>query len=307
MLHHAAKGDALSSPGQAARSRTAALTASAMFAFAANSILCRMALRGSDMDAASFTALRLVSGAVCLVPLSWIINRSRGQSPIQGDSFSAVALFCYAAGFSFAYVRISTATGALLLFGMVQVTMVILSIIQGTRPHARQWQGLALALLGLLALTWQGLEAPDLLGLVLMGSAGVAWGIYSARGRGSTNPTAATAGNFLRAAPLSLVALWIFRDALMASARGIALAVFSGAVASALGYILWYAALRNLSGVQAALVQLSVPVLAALGGVALLHEPLTMRLIIAGTAIILGIALSLTRAKVRRSEEIGRG
>ena len=277
--------------------RTVWFTTAAMIAFAGNSILCRMALRSSDIDAASFTAIRLASGAACLLPLAWLSSVGSTAAASSASWASAISLFVYAAGFSFAYVRLAASFGALLLFGMVQLTMIGVGVAQGQWLHHRQRQGLMLAIAGLLGLTWHDVEPPDWLGFGLMASAGVAWGVYSLRGRGAQNPTATTAGNFLRAAPLSLALAWLARDSLHASSRGVWLAVASGALASGVGYVLWYAALRSLASVEAALVQLSVPVLAALGSVWLLQEPLTPRLVVAGTAILLGIGFSNTKPR----------
>lgn len=277
------------------------LSAAAMVAFAGNSILCRLALRSGDIDAASFTAIRLLSGVLCLLPLAWGLSRSTVAASFASSNWvSALSLFVYAAGFSFAYVRLTAALGALLLFGVVQITMIGVGLANGQRLHRHQWLGLVLAMAGLVTMTWHDVEPPDWLGLCLMASAGVAWGVYSLHGRGAQHPAAMTAGNFLRVAPLSLVMAWILRDTLHATPRGIALAIASGALASGVGYVIWYAALRNLANVHAALVQLSVPVLAALGGVWLLHEPITARLIVAGTAILLGIGIST--AKSRKAE-----
>lgn len=291
--------------------RTALFTLFAMLAFASNSILCRLALRPvagageASIDAAGFTALRLGSGALLLLPVLW---RARAPavsgSPAAGSHgswLSALALFTYAAAFSFAYVRLQTAVGALVLFGAVQLTMLGVSLARGQRLTGRQAQGFTLSSLGLLGLTLHDVSAPDPLGLGLMALAGAAWGVYSLRGRGTPNPAGATAGNFLRSVPFALALAWLGRDALQLAPRGVGLAVASGALASGLGYVLWYAALRGLSAVQAALVQLSVPVLAALGGVLLLGEPLTARVVVAGAAILSGIGLaSLGPSTIRR-------
>jgi drug/metabolite transporter (DMT)-like permease len=275
--------------------RVAVLTLLAMLAFASNSILCRMALRPvtgeASIDPAGFTALRLVAGALMLGPVVWRARRSTITG--TGSWRSALALFVYATAFSFAYVRLQTAIGALVLFGMVQVTMLGLGFVRGQRLTVRQWQGLVLSSAGLLGFTLRDdVRAPDPLGLALMAIAGAAWGVYSLRGRGVANPAAATAGNFLRSVPLVLILAWMCRDALHASPRGLALAVASGALASGLGYVLWYAALRSLSGAQAALVQLCVPVLAAVGGALLLSEPLTLRVLVTGAVIVAGIGLA---------------
>lgn len=273
------------------------LTLFAMLSFAGNSVLCRLALRQTSIDAASFTAIRLLSGALMLSLLVHFRRRAAtaggqgGNHGIGGNWPSACALFAYAGGFSFAYLSLPTGTGALLLFGAVQATMILAGLWSGERLAARQASGLLLALAGLVAIMLPGLSAPPLGGALLMLSAGIAWGIYSLRGRGVADPAGATAGNFLRAAPLSV----LLSAALLAQQRldgwGILDAVLSGAIASGIGYAVWYAALRGLTATRAASVQLSVPVLAALAGVLFLHEPITLRLLLASVAILGGIAL----------------
>ena len=270
--------------------RVFALTTLSMLAFAGNSLLCRLALQQSHLDAGSFTSIRLVSGALVL----WLVARKfRGDQNGAGNWPSALALFIYAAAFSFAYVRLPTATGALLLFGAVQATMISYGLWKGERLQPLQRVGLALALSGLLGLLLPGLSAPPLAGSVLMLGAGVAWGVYSLRGKGAGDPTRVTAGNFLRAAPiaiaLSLLMLGLQRVTLDAAGIGYALA--SGALTSGLGYALWYTVLPALKATTAATVQLSVPVLAALGGIVFLGEAVTLRLGLASLAILGGIAL----------------
>lgn len=274
--------------------RVLLLTALAMLAFAGNSLLCRMALRDTAIDAASFTAVRLFAGALTL----WLVVKLRsGRSPAAGAGnwLSALALFVYAAGFSFAYLSLTAATGALLLFGAVQASMIAYGLWAGERMQHLQVAGLLLALAGLLALLLPGLSAPPLGGSLMMIAAGAAWGIYSLRGKGAGDPTRVTAGNFLRAAPLALGLALIFWPQLKLDATGLAYAVASGALASALGYVIWYTALPALKATQASTVQLSVPVLAALGGVLLLEEPLTLRLVLSSVAILGGIALVIRR------------
>lgn len=270
--------------------RVFALTTLSMLAFAGNSLLCRLALQQSQLDAGSFTSIRLVSGALVL----WLVARKfRGGRAGAGNWPSALALFMYAAAFSFAYVRLPTATGALLLFGAVQATMISYGLWKGERLQPLQRVGLALALSGLLGLLLPGLSAPPLAGSVLMLGAGVAWGVYSLRGKGAGDPTRVTAGNFLRAAPialaLSLLMLGLQRVTLDAAGIGYALA--SGALTSGLGYAIWYTAVPALKATTAATVQLSVPVLAALGGIVFLGEAVTLRLGLASLAILGGIAL----------------
>jgi drug/metabolite transporter (DMT)-like permease len=278
--------------------RTVALTVAAMIAFAANSILCRLALAQDSIDAASFTAIRLASGAVTLgLILAW---RNGAASDLavwkgRGSWTSAVMLFAYAIAFSLAYRSLTAGTGALLLFGLVQLTMLLAAIATGERPPVAEWIGLALAIVGLVWLVLPGLSAPDPGGAVLMGTAGVAWGVYSLRGRRSRDAMGDTAGNFVRAMPLAGAAL-IASGALVAShvsPAGLGWALLSGAVTSGLGYVIWYAALRGLTAVRAAIVQLSVPVLAALGGVLFLREAITPRLLVAAALILGGIALAV--------------
>ena len=269
--------------------RLIALTSLAMVAFAGNSLLCRQALQGHHADAGRFTLLRLVSGAAVLAMLA----RGRGAGlDARGNWPSAIALFVYAAGFSFAYLTLPVATGALLLFGAVQVSMVGIAVVRGARLDARESVGLAIAFAGLLALLAPGIAAPTPFGATLMITAGIAWGIYSLRGRGGGDPIVVTAGNFLRAAPIAIaLGLWRVGDA-GTDSEGVALALASGALASGVGYAIWYTALPQLSAAGAAIVQLSVPALAALGGYLFLGEAVSLRLMLAAAAILGGIALS---------------
>lgn len=268
--------------------RVVVLTLLAMLAFAGNSLLCRAALGAARIDAASFTSIRLISGALVL----WLLVRARaGVQTGGGNGWSALALFVYAAGFSFAYRELSAATGALLLFGAVQATMIGRGLARGERLRAMQWLGLSIAMAGLVTLLLPGLSAPSPLAAGLMLSAGVAWGVYSLRGSGAGDALRVTAGNFLRAVPITLVLSLAMLGHSQATPLGIGLAIASGALTSGLGYAIWYTALPALKATQAATVQLSVPLIAALGGVWLLHEPLSLRLWIAAFAIIGGIAL----------------
>lgn len=273
----------MSSPGL----RLWLLVAAAMLAFAGNSVLCRLALRDGGIDAASFTSLRLVSGALVL----WLIVRLRGGARTGGDMLSAFALFVYAAGFSFAYLSLSTGTGALILFGAVQATMIGRGLLAGERLSPVQWCGLALAMAGLVGLLLPGVSAPPVVGALLMLAAGIAWGAYSLRGRDAGDATAKTAGNFLRAVPFALVLSVIMLRDVHADTVGIACAIVSGALTSGIGYAVWYTALPQLRATSAATVQLSVPALAAIAGIALLGEPPTWRLALATLAILGGIAM----------------
>jgi len=271
--------------------RTLLLTSVAMLAFAANSLLCRLALQQASIDPASFGSVRLASGALVLAA----IVRLRAGPPVvaRTDWLAAAMLWAYVACFSFAYLTLAAGTGALILFGAVQLTMFGVGLHAGERFTTAAWVGLALAFGGLVYLLSPGIAAPAPQGAALMAAAGIAWGVYSLRGRGAGDPVAATAGNFLRAAPLALALSLAFADSAHASAAGVALAIASGAVTSGLGYVVWYAALPGLTALRAATVQLSVPPLAAAAGVLLLGEALSMRLVLASAAILGGIALVL--------------
>jgi drug/metabolite transporter (DMT)-like permease len=279
--------------------RVFVLTLVAMTAFAGNSLLCRLALKQTSIDAATFTFIRIVSGAIALR----LIVRMRGRSLQKAGSwFSALTLFAYAAGFSFAYISLPAGTGALLLFGAVQATMIIWALRHGERLAVRQRIGLALALAGLVALVFPGLSAPPLGGSILMFGAGIAWGIYSLRGKNAGDPALATAGNFLRAVPMAAglsVALlpWANLDR-----AGIGYAILSGAIASGVGYAIWYTALPSLRAASAASVQLIVPVLAAAGGILFLREAITLRFLFASVAVLGGIALVVIerRGRIRK-------
>jgi drug/metabolite transporter (DMT)-like permease len=270
------------------RARVFVLTLLAMIAFASNSILCRLALRQTSIDPASFTLARILSGAAAL----WLILKLRKGSPQKAGSWpSALALFIYAAAFSFAYITLPAGTGALLLFGAVQVTMISSGLRKGERLRAIQIIGLAIALGGLVVLVLPGLSSPPLMGSILMCGAGVAWGIYSLRGRSEKNPASATAGNFLRAVPFAVFVSMIMISQTRLDSLGMVYAIISGAITSGLGYVIWYSALAGLKATTAATVQLSVPVLAAIGGILLLGEPVTLRFLLASVTILGGIAL----------------
>jgi drug/metabolite transporter (DMT)-like permease len=269
-----------------------------LVAFAANSVLCRLALGPGAIDASSFSMIRLTSGALML----WIIVmalKGRGSPASRGTWISAAMLCLYAVAFSFAYVNLATGIGALILFGAVQATMIIAGFRSGERLSTPQWIGLACAGGGLVYLVSPGLTAPSPVGSGLMTLAGVAWGVYSLRGRSSGDPVLATAGNFARAVPLAFAVSLLFLAGVHLSLKGVALAVVSGAVTSGIGYVFWYAALRGLQATRAAVVQLSVPALAAFGGVLFLSEPLTIRLAVAGTVILGGVGLAVLGRKTR--------
>jgi len=270
------------------RSLTLSLTLLAMIAFAGNSLLCRLALQQTAIDPASFTAIRIVSGALTL----WLIVRLRRSSHRAAGSWpSALALFTYAAAFSYAYVSLPAATGALLLFGAVQASMIGYGLWVGERLRLRQTIGLALALGGLVGLLLPGLSAPPLSGALLMLGAGVAWGVYSLRGKGAGDATCVTAGNFLRAIPMALLLGLAALPWSSLDLAGFCYALSSGALASGVGYAIWYTALRGLKTTSAATVQLSVPVITALGAIAFLGEAISLRLLLTSAAILGGIAL----------------
>lgn len=274
--------------------RLIGLTTLTMLAFSGNSLLCRMALERTSIDPASFTTIRVASGAAIL----WILVQLRRghRTGTHGNWLSALALFAYAAGFSFAYVSLTAATGALMLFVAVQATMIGHGIWMGERLRHSQNAGLVLALGGLVALLLPGISAPPLGGALLMLGAGVAWGVYSLRGKGSGDALAATAGNFVRAVPVAAALSLLAFPALTFDSSGSWYAVASGAIASGMGYAIWYTVLPSLKSAEAATVQLSVPVLAAVGGIVLLGEPVTLRLAVASIAILGGIALVIQQA-----------
>lgn len=272
------------------------LTAFALTAFAFNSILCRMALATGEIDAASFTAIRLISGTAMLAALL-LANGKTQRIAKNGNWLSAFFLFAYAIAFSFAYIGLTTGTGALILFGCVQLTMFGVSLYRGVRPALLEWVGLVVAFCGLLYLVLPGLAAPPLISAMLMAAAGIAWGFYTLRGKGSEDPVADTAGNFLRSTPMVLVAGVFFASTLQTSFRGAVLAVISGAIASAIGYSVWYAALKYHTPTRAGILQLSVPVIAAVGGILLLAETASIRLLGAGAMVLGGIGLTLGNRK----------
>jgi len=271
---------------------TLALTALTMLAFAGNSVLCRLALTHTAIDPAGFTLVRIASGAAMLWVLANLAGRRKG---IGGSWRGAAALTIYAVAFSLAYVTLPAGTGALLLFGAVQVTMIATGLKQGERLAPAQWAGLAIALAGLVTLVAPGVSAPPPLGAALMALSGVFWGVYSLLGRGTKDPVAATAGNFLRAVPMALVPAAILAGHLNPDPQGILYAVLSGTLASGCGYILWYHVLPRLGAAQGASVQLSVPAIAALAGSAVMGEALTLRLGVASAAVLGGIALVIAR------------
>jgi drug/metabolite transporter (DMT)-like permease len=265
----------------------------ALLCFAANSILARLALRAGQIDAASFTAIRLAAGALAL---SLVLRRGWPPTVVSrsGRWLAAFLLFLYAAPFSFAYLELSAGTGALILFGAVQLTMIGAGIRAGERPQLLEWTGLLLALGGLLYLNLPGISAPSALGAGLMALAGVAWGLYSLRGRSAVAPLRQTAESFLLATPLGLALAAAGLPRAHLSGFGVACAIASGALASGGGYAAWYAVLPQLSATRAGTIQLAVPVLAALAGVLLLGEAVSLRLLVSAIAILGGVGLAIT-------------
>jgi drug/metabolite transporter (DMT)-like permease len=276
---------------------TSLLTVLAVVSFAANSILCRMALGEATLDPISFTSIRLVSGAAALVLVNAALAPRRSWR--QGDFYSASMLFLYAIAFSLAYVRLPAATGALILFGAVQLTMFSAAVKSGERPSLRQWLGVFMALGGLVWLLSPGLSAPPPLGAGLMGLAGLCWGIYSLRGANRGDPLAVTTDNFLRSVPFILVVSLAMLRGAHISPYGAVLAASSGALASGVGYAIWYAALRRITKTEAALVQLCVPVIASLGGVMFLAEAISARWFGAALLILSGVGVGVTGQRDR--------
>lgn len=263
-------------------------TSIVMIAFAGNSLLCRVALTTTNIDAASFTTIRIVSGAITLFILILLGRRTRS---VSGNWLSAMALFGYAAGFSFAYLELSAATGALLLFGAVQCTMIGYGLMKGERMNLIETMGVFIAVAGLVGLLLPGLSTPPILSAMMMLGAGVSWGIYSLRGRGVSDATRETAGNFVRAIPFALFASIVSLPNIQIDLSGAVYAVLSGAVASGLGYAIWYAVLPLMRATSAATVQLTVPALAAIGGIAFLNESITLQLGLASAAILGGVGI----------------
>jgi len=287
--------------------KTVSYTLLALIAFAANSVLCRLALElqagSAAIDAGSFTALRLSSGIVALFAILAIKSRfdtvkTQKMEGASGSWFGAIMLFVYAAGFSYAYISLQTATGALILFAVVQMTMIITSLIKGNKFHISEWLGIAVAFAGFIYLMLPGVTAPSLSGLLLMSAAGIGWGFYTLAGKGSKDPLRDTSYNFLRTAPFIALLLLFNVDNVLLSSRGVILAVISGALTSGVGYTLWYVALTALKTTQAAVLQLLVPVIAALGGVLLVQEALSGRLMVSALLILGGILLVIAGQRI---------
>lgn len=273
--------------------RTALLTVAAMLAFAANSLLCRLALAQGLIDAATFTSVRIIAGAVTLGLIVLFRTGTHERSPT--DWRTVVMLFTYMVFFSFAYLSLSAGTGALLLFGSVQLTMFVVALREGEQFPLLSWGGFALAILGLIYLVLPGVTAPNPLGVILMIVAGIAWAGYTLLGRNVADPLEATAKNFMYSVPLALITSLFFLPEFSSSSSGLALAIASGAITSGCGYVIWYAALPGLTVTRAATVQLSVPVIAAFGGILLLSELITLRLLLASAATLGGVTIVLAQ------------
>lgn len=270
--------------------KTSIFTALALIAFAANSVLCRLALGEGTIDAASFTVIRLLSGALVLLALI-MPGRDKEASSSRGSWPASLMLFIYAVAFSFAYISLDTGTGALVLFGSVQITMILLSLVSGNRLHLVEWAGVLIAFGGFVYLLLPEVSSPSVVGFLLMTVAGIAWGLYTLKGRGSDNPLMDTAYNFFRTIPFVLILLIMAMQNAHYSAEGVLLAILSGGIASGLGYTIWYIALGGLATTQAAVVQLSVPVIAAFGGVIFVSEAITVRLTLSASMVLGGILL----------------
>ena len=297
--------------------RTIIYTAFALIAFAFNSILCRLALRGEEADAAGFTGVRLVSGAIALVVIGWVVGFKGGNASVNecaelnghddgtllnsrasafkhsGSWPSAFFLFAYAVCFSFAYLGLTAGTGALILFGSVQMSMVAVAIFRGERPTLLESIGLVIAVGGLVYLVLPGLASPPLTSSLLMAAAGMSWAAYTLRGKSSRDPLADTTGNFVRSLPMAAVVALIYLPNLHLTPRGWLLAILSGAFTSGVGYTIWYSVVKDHTTTRAAVLQLSVPVIAAAIGIVFLNETATTTLLIAATLILGGIAITI--------------
>jgi drug/metabolite transporter (DMT)-like permease len=283
--------------------KVAILAVVAMIAFAANTVLARLALGAGEMSAEGYTGVRLTSGAITLAAILYFRwpKTARPTMEINGSWQGAAALFGYALAFSIAYIMLGAATGALILFASVQIGMLAWAILQGDRPRMLEWLGFGVAFAALVLLVSPGLVAPPLLGTALMVAAGLCWAAYSLLGRGSRAPLADTAGNFIRCLPIALVLVIAGELGHTSTSTGLVYAIASGAVASGLGYAIWYTALPSLTRTSAAFVQLTVPAIATAGGVVFIGEQLTGRLLLSSAGILGGVALALVAARQRRA------
>ncbi|MBT4875858.1 MAG: DMT family transporter [Desulfobacula sp.] len=275
-------------------------TTISLTAFAANSILCRFALGGKLIDAASFTSIRICSGALFLGIIYLLTKQNKNHISYKNKWMMPVMLSIYAFFFSYAYLSLSTGTGALILFGAVQTTMIISGWISGERMNFIQFTGLFLAVTGLVYLVFPGISSPSPLGAFLMGVAGIAWGVYSLLGRQAGNPVITSAFNFIYSIPMVLTAAFLISSPVLITSKGVLAAAISGTLASGAGYVIWYTALKGLTSTRAAIVQLTVPVIAAIGGIILLSEAFSARLFIASIIILSGVGLALSKKKAQR-------
>jgi len=271
------------------------LTGLALIAFAANSVICRLALGYQTIDAASFTVIRLLSGSIVLllIIISTARSTTRNTAKIstKGSWTASFMLFIYAITFSYAYTSLDTGTGALILFGSVQITMILLSLFSGTKLHITEWSGMVIAFAGFIYLVLPEVTTPSISGFILMTTAGIAWGIYTLKGRASKYPLIDTAYNFFRTTPLVVLLAIATMNNINYSSEGIVLALLSGGITSGIGYTIWYVALRHISATQAAVLQLSVPVIAALGGIIFVAEAITFRLAVSAIIVLGGILM----------------
>ena len=274
--------------------KTIIYTTLALIAFAANSVICRLALKDGAIDPGLFTSIRLSSGAAVLIALVFL-SKNRRHEKSKGSWTSAGMLFLYAAAFSYAYVSLETGIGALIAFGVVQITMIASSLISGYKMNGMEWLGILLALAGFLYLLLPGASAPSLSGFILMSLSGIGWGIYSLRGKKSKHPLVDTAYNFLRSLPFLILLIYFLAQESNYSTKGILLALLSGIVTSGIGYTIWYTALKGLNSIQASIVQLLVPVLAAIGGVIFIGELISLRLMASSLMILGGILLLIIK------------
>lgn len=263
----------------------------ALMAFAGNSVLCRLALGDASIDAASFTSIRLLSGIIMLLILLGLTQKKSTPSKSKGSWLAALMLFAYASAFSFAYISLDTGVGALILFGAVQLSMILVGMFKGNQLHLSEWLGVLMAFTGFVYLVLPSLSTPSFWGFVLMTISGVAWGVYSLVGRGSKNPLADTTYNFLRTTPLIVILVLFSLNSTHITEKGLILAILSGSITSGIGYTIWYIALRGLSVTQAAVLQLLVPIIAAIGGIVFANEILSMRLVLSSVLVLGGILI----------------
>lgn len=273
----------------------------ALIAFAANSVLCRMALGSDSIDPVSFTSIRLIGGAIALTVIYLFTKEPKQKKEASCncyiDWYTGIALYIYAFAFSLAYISLSSGTGALILFGSVQITMLIAATKRGEKMRFYQWIGFLIAVAGIVYLVSPGISAPDIYGASLMIVSGIAWGVYSIAGKSVTNPISATKGNFIKASIIAIPVSMIALKSYQATPLGLSLALISGVITSGLGYVIWYKVVPLITTTQAAVLQLLVPLLAAIGGVLFIAEDFTLRLAISSLLILGGVILSVLTKK----------